>query len=87
MDITISTIDQSLSANCYEGGAIQLTPDELATLPDCDPKGTCNFVVTARNSLTGTIYSQTEFSISMTVDATIVPTLEPATMPSCNPDP
>lgn len=52
--------------------------------PGCDAEGTCHFTMIASNRVTGVVYSETEFQITVpAAPDTFTPDVNPATIPLC----
>lgn len=52
--------------------------------PGCDAEGTCNFTLIASNRVTGVVYSETEFQITVHAGGQFFdPDVNPATIPLC----
>lgn len=83
-DVRISTPDDTSSVSCYSGEKITLAQQDLATTPNCTSGRFCDFVITALDNETETQYSATTISLELGSDNTIIPDLEPATLPICN---
>lgn len=86
LEVLVQTTDQKASSSCRDQSPILLEPGKGT----CDDRGTCNLVVLARNNVTSVVYSQTFVQISLAqvvagqFESTLIPSLEPATLPICN---
>jgi len=82
--LTMAAADGSQSVSC-NSGTITLVKANMASLAFCQTLGQlCTFIFTLSNSQTGTIYSTTVVQITFTTgNNTVVPNLQPATVPIC----
>ncbi len=81
--LTMYTANSSSSMTCNEG-AIVLPKAGMPQSPFCSAGGSlCSFDIVLSNLSTGTIYCSTEVMITFTpgMNATIIPNLNPATLP------
>ena len=92
-DLRISRPDGSDSVSCYEDRTIVLDRQGLAELSSCATTRpcancvveTCQFLVTALNTVTGAEYSVTTVGLELSESGTtVVPDLQPATSPACS---
>lgn len=83
MEIELATADGSASTTCTTG-PITIPAANFAEQPDCHGGAECTFVVTVLDKVDGTVFSTTEFQLPLTEgDNTIIPDLNPATVPIC----
>lgn len=83
-DLRLPTLDETSKVSCYGSSWITIAQLDLPTLPYCRVGGICVFRVRASNDVTGAIYSDSLVEIELTsVPQTIIPQLEPATLPAC----
>ncbi len=83
MEIRMAAADGSSAMTCNKG-QITVPKATMAQLPFCSAGSNCLFEVTVSDSADGTVFSTTEVQITWTGgDNTIIPNLNPATMPIC----
>jgi len=83
-DIRLATADGSSTVSCYSTDQITIAKQDLAELAYCNAQNTCRFVISALNTETNQVYSETEYSVVIDTDENIIPELEAATLPVCN---
>lgn len=87
MEIQFSTPDDAMTVTCNTG-AITLPRATLTQQTFCDDNNVCAFDVTALDTSDGDVFSTSQLHLTLTGgNATIVPDLEPATLPLCPQDP
>lgn len=82
-DIRLTTGDQRSTASCYSTDKLSLPKQNLAGLSYCNDQQVCTFDVTAVNSESKAVYSETRVSVTMGTDVDLIPQLQPATVPVC----
>lgn len=77
--LTLATPSGDLKTECYSPSPLTISK----TNADCESDGQCRFIITASNSSTQKIYSQTEIMLVLTNDLMENPELSPASLPIC----
>jgi hypothetical protein len=86
-ELSMTTADDATSTTCRNQVPIVIPKDQLAakTIDYCSDGLLCDFDIVLSNRTTLTIYSQTVYQMTMTAgNQTLIPNLEPATLPICN---
>lgn len=83
-DIRLATADGSSTVSCYSTDQITFAKQDLAELAYCNAQNICTFVITALNTETNQVYSETEYSVLMAADWSGILDLVAATLPICN---
>jgi hypothetical protein len=87
LHVFVETGDNTQRGECnYQGSTpsvITIASTKIGSTAWCTSKLTCDVTIFAENAYTGTIYSSTLMRLHMNVSASIIPNLEPATLPIC----
>lgn len=80
--LTLTLAGGSQSSTCSHDVNIVLNKTDITDTASCR-SSTCEFTVVLSNKTTGQVYSLTETSLTLDGNQTIVPNLNPATIPIC----
>lgn len=77
LEVSLSTSDGAQATDCFSSTPITLTGQSA----NCTATLDCQFVVRATNKITDAPYSTTSMNLILAVEETVVPQLDPASLP------